>query len=106
MTLMDVRRLLPDDKVNDFEDLRERGLVKKLEGVYKEYCFAGGRFRRTDGHREFDMGGSVPTDQAFADPNLYYLVNLGIIQKVTGQKPISEVDILNHKGYDVEEVEE
>lgn len=104
ITMIDVRRLLPKHDVRSFQDLRDRSLVSSLEHRYCRYKDEGGRFRRIDERGMTDafcLNPHLPSK-----PNLYYLLSLNVIKKITGVKPETEKEILNHKWVDRTPVKE
>ena len=76
LTMVDVQRLLPEDRVIDFNDLRRRHLLMKLELRLRSYLKLGG-----------DMANTGTGATGLGSPNLCLLSSLHTITRVTGHRP-------------------
>jgi hypothetical protein len=78
LSMIDVRRLLPEYNVRDFRDLRERELLPALEQRFISYRRAGGT-----------MKGSEDTKN-LASPSLAALPSLSVITRITRSRAMPD----------------
>lgn len=86
ISMLDVRRLLPQHEVRNFHDLRARDLVPLVEKRFNKYVALGGE-------HGMDLGGVVGGMEVY--PSLFSLTSRDVMKKVTSREWVETIDLIN-----------